>query len=88
MVEDADVTFNGLLEASIDADVVAAMDCLTKRKGKKPDDYYNRVAKNGIAIEVKFADMRHNSDATRFPPGAEQRGKLRTSAAGLRQGIF
>lgn len=67
VVEDSDVTLDDLRAAGIGGDVIAAVDCLTKRKGEKLDDYLDRVASDDIAIEVKFADMLHNADVLRFP---------------------
>ncbi|MDR3319256.1 MAG: GTP pyrophosphokinase [Clostridiales bacterium] len=66
-VEDSDVTLDGLREAGIGEDIVTAVDCLSKRKDESLDAYYGRVAANDIAIEVKFADMRHNGDRARWP---------------------
>jgi (p)ppGpp synthase/HD superfamily hydrolase len=67
VVEDSDVTLKDLRAAGIGEDVITAVKCLTKIKDEKLTDYYNRVALNDIATEVKFADMRHNSDRSRFP---------------------
>jgi len=74
VVEDTDITLDDLRVAGIGEDVVEAVDCLTKRvlgcacfnQVESLDNYLERVASNDIAVEVKFADMRHNSDMTRW----------------------
>jgi (p)ppGpp synthase/HD superfamily hydrolase len=67
VVEDTTVTLDDLRRAGISEDVVVAVDCVTKRKDEEPDDYYKRIAGNAIALEVKLADMQHNSDVSRWP---------------------
>jgi len=67
VVEDTPLALADLRAAGIGEDILAAVDRLTKRKGETVDEYYKRVAANDIATEVKFADMRHNSDVSRFP---------------------
>ena len=67
VVEDTDTTLEDLRDAGIGEDVIAAVDCLTKRQDEAVEDYLRRVASDDIAVEVKFADMRHNGDKSRFP---------------------
>ena len=77
IVEDTNYTLDDLRAYEIGEDIIIAVDCITKRKGEKLDDYLVRVASNDIALEVKFADMRHNSDPKRFEQmmlGAESDG--------------
>jgi len=84
VIEDTDVTAEILLENNISEDVVTAVVCLTKTEGESVEDYLRRVAGNDISIEVKFADMRHNSDITRFPPDMQDRAlKNKSKYAGL-----
>ena len=66
VVEDTDTTLEDLRDAGIGEDVIAAVDCLTKRPDEAVEDYLRRVASNEIAVEVKLADMRHNSGKSRF----------------------
>lgn len=40
--------------------IANAVDCITKRKGEKYEDYLVRVKSNEISKKVKFADIRHN----------------------------
>jgi len=73
VVEDTDVTLDDLRAAGIGEDVVAAVDCLTWRSGEALEDYFCRIVPNDIAVEVKFADMRHNGDAARWPDDMRDR---------------
>jgi len=67
VVEDTDVTLDDLRAAGIGEDVVAAVDCLTWRVDEALEDYFSRIVPNDVAVEVKFADMRHNGDKARWP---------------------
>jgi (p)ppGpp synthase/HD superfamily hydrolase len=66
VVEDTEVTFEGLREAGMPEDVVAAVDCVTKRKGEAYDDYLDRIAGNPIARRVKLADLEDNMRVDRL----------------------
>jgi (p)ppGpp synthase/HD superfamily hydrolase len=65
VVEDTDVTLDDLRKAGFAEDIVTAVDCVSKRDGEERKDYFVRVASDDIALEVKFADMRHNG--SRWP---------------------
>jgi len=65
VVEDTEVTLDDLRSAGFGEDIVTAVDCISKRKGEELQSYLSRVASDGIATEVKFADMRHNG--SRWP---------------------
>lgn len=84
VVEDTDVTLDDLRAAGIGEDVVAAVDCLSKRDGEALEDYFCRIVPNDIAVEVKFADMRHNSDATRWSDGLRDKAAENTEKYGER----
>lgn len=64
VVEDTPVTLADLAR-QFPADVVAAVDAMTKRSGEEPDDYYRRVCANRIARAVKNADLDDNTDPAR-----------------------
>jgi hypothetical protein len=66
VVEDTHVTFEGLREAGIPEDVIAAVDCVTKRNGEAYDDYLDRVTGNPIARRVKLADLEDNMRVDRL----------------------
>ncbi len=66
VVEDTDVTLEGLREAGIPEDVIVAVDCVTKRKGETYDDYLDRIVGNPIARRVKLADLDDNMRLNRL----------------------
>ena len=65
VVEDTDVTLEDLRREGFGEDILNAVDCVSKREGEEYEDYLQRVASDDIAVEVKFADMRHNG--SRWP---------------------
>ncbi len=65
VVEDTAVTLVELAER-FPAEVVAAVDALTKRAGEPAEVYYERVAADPIARQVKLADLADNSDPARL----------------------
>jgi len=84
VVEDTDVTLDDLRAAGVGEDVAAAVDCLTWRDDEPLEDYFSRIVPNDIAVEVKFADMRHNSDAARYPDDMRDRAAENTKKYGER----
>ena len=75
VVEDTPVTLADLAR-QFPADVVAAVDAMTKRSGEEPDAYYRRVRSNRIAWAVKNADLDDNTDPARtaqLDPATRQR---------------
>jgi (p)ppGpp synthase/HD superfamily hydrolase len=47
--------------------IIAALECLTKRPGEDYEAFIERVATNPLAVRVKLADLADNSDLTRLP---------------------
>jgi hypothetical protein len=47
--------------------VLEALDCITKRKGEKYEDYMARVMSNEVSLSTKIRDMKHNLDLNRLP---------------------
>lgn len=75
VVEDTQVTLADLAQL-FPADVVAAVDAMTKRAGEEPEAYYLRVRSNRIARAVKHADLDDNTDPARtaqLDPATRQR---------------
>lgn len=72
VVEDTPITLNDLREQGFTAEVVTAVDCLTKRQDEILGDYLNRVKSNALATTVKIADLTHNSDIRRIPNPTEK----------------
>lgn len=66
IVEDTDVTFDTLEAEGFSSEVVNAVDAITKRDGEGYGNYLQRVANNPIAAQVKQADLKHNSQLSRF----------------------
>ena len=64
-VEDTDVTLDQLA-AEFPAEVVEAVRLLTHAPGTDYYDYVRAIRENPIAMKVKFADLDHNSDQSRF----------------------
>ncbi|WP_104104653.1 HD domain-containing protein [Arthrobacter sp. 08Y14] len=64
VVEDTPVTLDDLAR-QFPADVVAAVDAMTKRAEEDRDAYYRRVRANRIARAVKQADLDDNTDPAR-----------------------
>ena len=48
-------------------DVMAALDCVTRRNCESWDEYIERVSGNPIAVRVKMADLTHNMKLERIP---------------------
>ena len=75
VVEDSDITPEDLRGAGMNNNVIRAVECLTKKKDENIDEYYKRVAADDIAAAVKFADMRHNSDKSRWPADMQEKAE-------------
>ena len=60
VIEDTDVTIEGLRSSEIPEGVLAAIDAITKRNGESYLDYILRVKRNEIARLVKIEDLKHN----------------------------
>ena len=67
VVEDTGRTFDDLRALGYSEEVVAALDCLTKREGEGYGAFVERAASNPIARVVKMADIEDNLDLRRLP---------------------
>lgn len=65
VVEDSNITTKELTKY-FDNDIVLAVDCITKKKGQKYQDYLEVVKNNELARKVKIADLTHNIDLSRL----------------------
>ncbi|MDE5601091.1 MAG: HD domain-containing protein [Clostridia bacterium] len=65
VVEDTQVTFDELSRIFPD-EVIAALKLLTHEDGVDYFDYVRAIKGNPIAMAVKLADLKHNSDQTRL----------------------
>jgi len=66
VVEDTDYTLDDLSKMGFDDSVLAAINLMTHMEGVPYMDYVEQIKTNPIAKTVKLADLRHNSDMTRF----------------------
>lgn len=75
--EDSAVTLADLAAEGFDADILAALDALTKRPGETRIEAAHRAAQNPIARVVKLADNAENSDLSRIAePTDKDRARL------------
>ena len=66
LIEDTEYTVENLMEMGFSTRVVNALTSLTHIRGEPYMDYITRVSENEDAIQVKLADLRHNSDIHRM----------------------
>lgn len=77
VVEDSAFTLEHLAAEGFTADVLAALDALTKKPGESRVQAATRAAANPIARAVKLADNAENSDLSRIPnPTAKDHERL------------
>jgi len=67
VVEDTATTMEDLRNAGLSEEVLAALDCVTKREGESYEAFVERAAANATAREVKLADLEDNMDLRRLP---------------------
>lgn len=68
VVEDSAVTLDDLREAGFGAEIVAAVDSLTRRAEEDYAAFTRRVAQNLLAVRVKRLDLRDNMNVLRLRP--------------------
>lgn len=66
VVEDSEITLTDLKTEGFSDEVIDIIDCLTKRKGEKYEDFISRVLTNEIACRIKLSDINDNMDVTRL----------------------
>ena len=66
VVEDSATTLDDLRKLGYGDEIIAAVDCLTKRDGEAYDAYIDRCKGNAIARRVKQADLEDNLDLRRL----------------------
>ena len=72
VVEDTPYTLNDLREMGFPEEVIEALALLTHEKTMPYMEYVARIKQNPIAVAVKLADLRHNSDLTRLDHPGEK----------------
>ena len=73
VVEDTEYTIDDLIDMGFNDRVIDAIRLLTHDKDVPYMEYVEKISGNPIARDVKLADLRHNSDLTRF--GSLEQGK-------------
>jgi hypothetical protein len=71
-VEDSTYTFEDLAKEGFPEEVLVALRALTKKEGEQYDNFIQRVKSNPLAIPVKIADMKDNSNLDRIPNPTEK----------------
>ena len=66
VVEDTDMTFEGLLNMGFPQVVIDVLMLLTHEDGVAYMDYVKKLSVNPVAKKVKIADLLHNSDLSRL----------------------
>ena len=66
VIEDTPVTYQDLRDAGISERVIAGIRSLTKQPGQTYAEYKESVFANPDAMQVKMADLRHNTDIRRL----------------------
>ena len=71
VVEDSGMTLRDLRTMGFPEEVVEAVSLLTHDKSVPYMDYVREIKKNPIAVKVKLADLKHNSDPARVDTADE-----------------
>jgi len=66
VIEDTDLTLDRLYDLGFNEDVISAISLMTHDDSVPYMDYVAAIKNDPIAKAVKLADLRHNSDMTRF----------------------
>jgi (p)ppGpp synthase/HD superfamily hydrolase len=72
VIEDTDYTQDHLRELGYSEEVLAALDCLTRRPTETYEQFIERGAANPLARRVKLADLEDNMDIRRLPAITEK----------------
>lgn len=66
VIEDSDWTIERLRREGFHAEILDALDCLTKQDGEEYGEFIERVKLNPLAVKVKKADLEDNLDVARL----------------------
>lgn len=66
VIEDSDVTFADLKEQGFTQEIIAAIDCLSKKRGEDYEKFIQRVCTNRLAKKIKVEDIKDNLNLTRL----------------------
>ena len=78
VIEDTAITYEDLVQAGYSAQIIAAVEALTKRTGEKRIEAAVRAKANAIAHAVKIADVKDNMNLARIAqPSTEDFARLK-----------
>ena len=66
VVEDGEITLENLRLLGFSDSVVNAIDCLSRRKDEKYEDFISRISMDKLARKIKIEDIKDNLDLTRL----------------------
>lgn len=66
VVEDSEVSFDDLKALGFSQEILASLDCLTKRANETYDSFIARILPNQLARSVKIEDIKDNMDLNRL----------------------
>ncbi|MFT4148264.1 MAG: hypothetical protein QM632_05690 [Micrococcaceae bacterium] len=66
VVEDTDVSLEDLRQVGFPEEIIEAIDAISVRNKETRVEYYERVKANPIALQVKLADIKDNTDPARL----------------------
>ena len=66
VLEDSDVSLDELQREGFGTEVIEALKLLTHERNVPYMEYIENIKSNPIAVKVKLADLKHNSDITRL----------------------
>jgi len=66
VIEDTDWTIERLRREGFRAEILDALDCLTKQDGEEYGEFIERVKLNPLAVKVKKADLEDNLNVARL----------------------
>lgn len=66
VVEDTNITFEDLIQAGFNNQIIDALKLLTHLDDVPYMEYIEKIKTNPISKKVKLADLKHNSDITRL----------------------
>jgi hypothetical protein len=72
VVEDTGRSFDDLRRLGYSEEVLAALECVTKRESESYEQFVERAGSNPVARRVKLADLEDNMDLRRLPAVGEK----------------
>ncbi|MGI4789869.1 MAG: GTP pyrophosphokinase [Janthinobacterium lividum] len=66
-LEDTSLTAECLVDEGFSAEIIKAIEAVTKREGEDYEAFIERIALNALAVRVKLLDLYDNIDVTRLP---------------------